>query len=1758
MKTTKILSFLLLVFFAGFGIERPASGQGVPTAPATASSGRPYLDENLATQGLKLEDRLKRENASAVGQPSDSFKRDAYQSINKGEARKALSSARNAVAANSADAGAWWALARAAQMLEDFKDYSERYATQEIATTGAYLAYAKARTPVEQAAGLALLGGAYQKREMWRRSLTAFRASLAANDNINIRKTYEALREKYGFQIKTYEVDSDAAAPRACFQFSENLLSTKSDFSSYVAVSGPQGTSISSEDAQLCVEGLKHGESYNIVVRQGLPSDVDEELLKSADYSIYVRDRSPSVRFTGKNYVLPKTGQQGIPVVTINTSSVEVEVYRIGGRSLLPTVRSEDFLEQASGSSAMAIATEKGQKIWSGTLNTKSDLNQDVTTAFPIGDVVKDMQPGVYVMFARPPGAATSNGDDDSFATRATQWFVISDLGLTSFSGNDGLHVLVRSLSSAAPVGGIEVRLVAKNNEVLATKSTDASGYLRFDSGLSRGSDGLAPSLLTVSDGKGDYGFLDLAQTAFDLTDRGVKGRAAPGPLDAFLYTERGVYRSGETVYLTALLRDSAGAAVSGLPLTAIVTRPDGVEFKRQIVADQGLGGRSISIPLLSNAQSGTWRAEVFSDPKRPAIGSASFLVEDYVPERLELDLKAASDFVRPGEPVTINLAARYLYGAVGSNLDISGDFKIEAAESIALPALKGYEVGLTDETFEAVAGEIEAGSATDDKGRAKIVVPLTETTAIRPLQANITLNVSESGGRAITRAVTVPIVPAGSLIGVKALFEDGKLTDGAKAGFDVVIVDNDGKRIGRKGVRWVLNRIDRRYQWFFKDGRWNYEAVKTTRAVANGLVDLSEAAPAQLAETVKLGSYRLDLKADGLVGAETSVSFSVGWDGERTANTPDVLDMTLDKKAYAVGDTMTVKLDPRFGVKATIAVMSDKLHAIELVDVPAAGGVATLKVKAEWGGGAYLVALAHRPLDVSAQRAPGRSIGLAWFAIERSARVLDVKLDAPKTILPRGKLSVPVKLAGFKAGEEAFVTLAAVDVGILNLTRYKAPEASEFYFGQRQLGLELRDLYGFLIDGLQGTRGAIRSGGDGGGPQTVGAPPIFEPLSRYSGVTRVGADGSALIEFDIPAFNGTVRLMAVAWSGSQVGEASSDVIIRDPIVLQGTLPRFMSIGDQSRFHVAIDNVEAPAGDYVVDVDVRGPVSVPAESLRTTLRLAKGQKTSITLPVTAAGVGTARFDLRLKGQGVDLTQQLVLRVQPSNSGLVRRSVRPLSSNGAVTLSSDLLGEMIPGSGTVSVSVSSLVALDVPSLLKQLDRYPYGCTEQTVSRALPLLYVNRLEAQERFSLDEKADDRIRASIERLLARQSSNGSFGLWTVGGEDLWLDAFVADFFTRAREQKFAVPQKAYDLALDHLRNGVVNASGVKPEESAGMAYAIYVLARNGRPVMGDLRYLVDTKLSEFASPLSRAQLGAALAMLGDRGRAASAFKSALDQLDALRDDGFSRPDYGSKLRDSVGLVALLAETNGSRADIQRASLVTERARDAARYTSTQEQSWMIVAAQALAKDADQQSLSIDGQAVKGAYHRTFAQAALDEKPVTITNQGANPLRAIVNVSGVPVTPEPATDQGFKIERSYYTLKGQPIDPNRAKQNDRIIVSLKITERIPHFGRLLLVDPLPAGLEIDNPNLVENATLPDAGWLKREVEPATTEYRDDRFVAAFDRNATQPAVFSVAYIVRAVSPGRYVRPGAYIEDMYRPERFGRGETGILDIAAAR
>ncbi len=291
------------------------------------------------------------------------------------------------------------------------------------------------------------------------------------------------------------------------------------------------------------------------------------------------------------------------------------------------------------------------------------------------------MKPGAYVITAAPATAP----DSDDYGSVATQWFIVSDLGLTALSGNDGIHTMVRSLASAQPVAGVKLRLIAVNNEVLGETTTAADGTATFEPGLARGTGGLSPQLVVAETGQ-DYAFIDLTRAAFDLTDRGVGGRASPEKLDVFLTPERGIYRPGETVHLTALVRDDRANAVDDLPITLVVERPDGVEFLRKTLSDGGAGGYTADVALDAGAQRGSWAVKLYADPKGDPIAEQSILVEDFEPERLAVTLDTDAKLLDRTKPTSVSVEARYLYGAAAPDLPIEGEVKLTPTDTLETP----------------------------------------------------------------------------------------------------------------------------------------------------------------------------------------------------------------------------------------------------------------------------------------------------------------------------------------------------------------------------------------------------------------------------------------------------------------------------------------------------------------------------------------------------------------------------------------------------------------------------------------------------------------------------------------------------------------------------------------------------------------------------------------------------------------------------------------------------------------------------------------------------------------------------------------------------------------------------------------------------------------------------------------------------------------------------------------------------------------
>ncbi|MEK1930786.1 MAG: alpha-2-macroglobulin, partial [Pararhizobium sp.] len=1094
---------------AGKIVEASSSEADIGAPPAL-----PFLTQQQLDDARSAKDRLALE-PDQEGQGLNGLIAAGHRELAAGNIAPALKAFQGALSIIPQDGALWIEAARAANRVYGNTDFAVQ------ASLAAINGYQLTRTTQSRADALAVLAKALENSENFRAALSAYKASLAIVDAKTVRAAYDSLKVRQGFRVTEHTVDSDSAIPRVCAQFSEPLVKAGVDYTPFVTLDGTTPKALEAKGSEICVEGLNHGQRYKLAFRQGLPSSIsDEPLQAQVNLDVYIPDRAAMVRFTGDSFVLPGTARRGIPLVSVNTTSANLKLYRIGDRNIASLLTTSQFLTQLDGYSAQRIQDENGEMVWQGSIDISTDLNKEVVTSFPVDEALPQRKPGVYVLTAVSGTAATNEWD-----SQATQWFVVSDIGLSTYSGTDGLSVFARSLATAKQMAGVELTLLAKNNEILGTVTTDAEGRATFDAGLLRGNAAMTPAVITAKGGNDDFVFLDLTRAGFDLSDRGVTGRAAPGAIDILTWTERGIYRAGETVHVSALARDSASVAIEKLPLTFIFMRPDGVEDRR-VVNDGGqAGGYTLDLALQPNAMRGTWTVQVYTDPKGTAISEKQFQVDDFVPDRVEFDMASTVKQIEIGKPAPITVDGRFLYGAPAAGLELEGEVGLKPTRESA--DFKGYFFGLTDEeATEDSRTPLEGLLPLDENGKATFDVDLTETpSTTQLLNANITVRVQEAGGRAVERSLTLPVRPEGSMIGIKPQFT-GDLAENAVGKFHVIALDQNGDKQAKSGLTWKLLRVEQDYQWYRDGTAWKYEPVISTKQVTTGKLDVTKDG-GEISLSAGWGRYRLEVETADIDGPTSSVEFDSGWYvAASSTETPDGLEVALDKENYAIGDTAKLRVSPRFAGEVLVTIGSEKLVATKTATIPAEGGEIDIPITEDFGAGAYVTATLYRPGDAQESRMPMRAIGIKWLAVDPADRKLSVKLDLPEKTLPRQTLNIPVEVAGAGVGEEAFVTVAAVDVGILNLTRYEAPDPDGWYFGQRQLGLEIRDLYGRLIDGSLGATGRLRTGGDGGQMPLQGNPPTEKLVAFFSGPVQLDASGKAIISFDIPQFNGTARVM--------------------------------------------------------------------------------------------------------------------------------------------------------------------------------------------------------------------------------------------------------------------------------------------------------------------------------------------------------------------------------------------------------------------------------------------------------------------------------------------------------------------------------------------------------------------------------------------------------------------------------------------------------
>lgn len=1559
-----------------------------------------------------------------------------------------------------------------------------------------------------------------------------------------------ALADGY-FDVDDLQVLNDRDVPEVCFSFSDQLPSVReASLEDYVSIAPAFKASVSPRGSQLCVSGFEFGKRYQVRLLSGLPSKYPEITLDGDRfYDLYMPDRPASIGFRGGNgYILPSALAEGLPLRTVNLDKAELRLIRVNDRNLVQQIARGKVNQSLWEYDVGDLEYLDGEIVWEGTIEVpNAERNKSVDTIVPVRDVMGEIQPGLYVAAAKNPDST------DYWEPIASQWFVISDIGLTTFWADNGLYVYARSLEDAAPLAGVELALLAQNNNELGKVTTDAEGFARFEAGALRGQGGNLPRALLAYGQGSDFNVLDLGGPTLDLVDRGIGGRTLPGTLDAFLYSERGIYRPGETVHLTGILRDDEAKAVAGTPLTFKLWRSDGAEYRSYVGNDQGGGSYALDLDLPGSARTGLWQVTVHLDPKGPAIGQTWFEVEDFVPPQIEFDLTSPTEIAHLEEAIQVSLDAQYLYGAPAADLQGEYSLLLQRASN-PFPNLPGYAFGLVQESFTPIASE-PVSFFTDADGRATLEAytdRMPDTTL--PLDASVRVAIFDLGGRPVYRRITVPVDLQPYHIGIKPDFGSGGVAEGAVAGFDVVAVDRAGNELAADGLSYVVLREDYDYVWYRSGGRWYSEWVVRESVVETGDLALAPGQPGHIEYRTDWGRYRVEVFDDNS-GVASSYRFYGGWWSDPSADRPDEVEVSLDKETYRAGETARVFLKAPYPGKALITVADHEVRWSGTAELTEEGAFVEIPVAEDWTSGVYVLVNAYPTEAATKQQMPRRAVGVGYLALDQASRALTMSIETPEMIRPSQELTVPVRIEGAEAGEQVFMTLAAVDDAVLQLTGYTAPDPLDYFLGKRSLGIAIHDVYGYLIRADGEVIAGLSQGGDMEGRNLESLPErSTKVVSLYSGIVTVGADGLAQVPLAIPDFNGRLRLMSVAWGKLRLGSAEKTMIVRAPLVAEMTLPRFLAPGDVAQVTVALRNLDGAEGDYKIDIATNGVVTLDSNLMQAS-GLAQGRELRETRLMTANEIGVATITLSVTGpNGYSLVREKKISVRPASPTIDVRQVAQLPAGRSVTVTADVIEGFYPETATAKLSLSSVPDFDVPGLLAALDRYPYGCAEQVVSRALPLLYVNDVATALGIGDDAALSQRVQESIYRLMNMQTGYGAFGLWGPWSEgEVWLTAYVTDFLTRAKEKGYHVPEAGYALALDWLKrstNGWLDGG----RAYAGYAYAQYTLARAGAGNLSDLRYFYETQWQNLPTPVARAQFAAALAWLGDLERARAAFG---DLQPPVYDAAVRWRDYGSDLRDQALAVALMADSGA----IDDKTLINEadrlaRAFASRKYLSTQEMSWLLLATYELVDRAGDLSLTVNGSKLapqKKPFYAKLDFAAGDER-LTVENSGRGPLYQVLTVTGVTTEPLPAEENGFAIRRRIFDLSGVPVALADIKQGDSYIVLIegRSHDKLEHDA--LVVDLLPAGFEIENGNLGQGGPLQAYPWLGELSWTLSNDARDDRFAAAVRLNSSRPN-FRVAYMVRVVTPGSFTLPGTFVEDMYQPELNARGPAGQITVS---
>jgi len=1483
---------------------------------------------------------------------------------------------------------------------------------------------------------------------------------------------------------------------------------------------------------------LEPGATYTVRIAKGLAAEDKAVLEAPFEQTLRMPDLPPSVDFSSEGMFLPRQGQGLLGVEYVNADAVELTVSRVFPNNLSVLFQDYGYSIFDSTAARDSVPYHLGSEIHRETISVTSPPNTVQERTVSMSELIPDQRPGLYKLGLSLP--ADYRG--------ATRWVLRTDIGLVAKQDAAGFLVWANSLGDLRALDGVELTLLSFKNQVLGTTRTNSDGLARIPYSGNEGELG-SPAMILARHG-GDFSFIFLDRFRIDTTGLDVSGTSiSQTGLQAYLYGKRDIYRPGETLDGAILVRDGRIGTPPDLPITVEQRDPEGRLLRTMnLVLDRGMAGFSLDIPDWS--LTGNYFLQAMSGGQ--VIGSYAYQVEEFIPDRLSVEIASAETGGKPGQSLPFEVISRYLFGPPASNLAVSVKARLLAAD-FSPKGFEAYSFGDPGKNFEPLP-LLTTDGRLDADGRAAFGVEIPkDLTPPLALWAEFTGRVREQGGRGVTARKRIPVHAYALYPGIKRP-GSMELEPRKRAVFEFVTLSPEGKRIAHPELIATLfqdqwQTVMRRTQSGF-----NYESVRSPVEVSTQRVTAGDGAGSFSVTPPDYGSYRVRL-SDPKSGAASELEFYCGGWGYSpwAVKNPARLELIPDKEGYQAGETASIQIRSPFAGKALITVEGSKVEHLEVVELLGNTGQIRIPVREQWQPNVHLTAtLIRRATDIAPGSA-GRAFGATPIFVDSLSNRMALQVDAPDEVRPQTDLAIRVQ-----AEPRARVTVAVVDEGIMQLAGGKNPDPFAHFYAPRALDVISYDNFAFMFPHVGAARPLAGGGDDLGGAssfmRTEGIRRV-KPVTFWSGVLDADQSGTLTHSVRLPDFQGALRIVAVGNQGKSFGTGTAMTRVRTPLVLTPTLPRFLALGDEIEIPLTLRNDTPSAGSFRISASITGPATLGA--MPASLTLEPGREDTVYLPLRCGmeeGKVTLSFTATGDGETATAGEELDQRSPLPVTRTMESTVLDAASG---QISAALPNTFLPGSLKRTVRLSTRPLLRYSGHLENLLGYPYGCAEQTVSKAFPLLHFGALArelAPGRFNTTGPAG-LVQAAIRRLQTMQTGQGGYAFWPGDTEpDPWVSAYVCHFLLEAQLAGHTIPERMLESAfyyLESLANPEAGSSAQKIEQAA---YALYVLALGKKSNLGSQDYL-RTTFEKSYSGVARTLLAGAYLETSNQAAGFTLLHAAPAIDDKRRESG---GNLGSGLRDRALIALILLKSVPD--DPRLPELMTRLGAELGHggWHSTQETSLAFMALGKYLAALD------DSRPFAGTLTWPDGAQVFDETKLfmreNIQTTGALTLekspadRAVFTTVLTSATPKAdshiPSSQGLEVEQTLLRENGLPLEGDSVSQGDLVIMRTRVRSTSGPIDNVVVQSLLPAGLEVENPRL---ATTERLDWME---EGATLEghqdLRDDRILVftTLDGNGWKTR-FSV---LRAVTPGRFTFPPVQAEAMYHPGLRAGGELGAVTV----